>query len=83
MTNFVNLYDSDYPSMKLINLALRGGVEPGPEAPIEAAPQRLLLTAGSFGWRKNQLRLIKAFAQSKLANEGYLLRRLRRSGTRI
>jgi hypothetical protein len=31
MTNFVNLYGNDYPSMKLIYPALRGGVESGPE----------------------------------------------------
>ncbi len=71
MTNFVNLHGNDYPSMKLIYPALRGGVESGPEEPIEAAPQRLLLTLGSLGSRRNQLRSIKAFAQSKLADEGY------------
>jgi hypothetical protein len=40
MTNFVNLYGNDYPSMNLIYPALRGGIESGPEEPIEAAPQR-------------------------------------------
>ncbi|MDQ6703412.1 MAG: glycosyltransferase [Pseudomonadota bacterium] len=71
MTNFVNLYGDDYPSMNLIYPALRGGVESGPEESIEAAPQHFLLTVGSIGSRKNQLRSIEAFAQSKLADEGY------------
>jgi hypothetical protein len=31
MTNFVNLYGNDFPSMKLIYPALRGGVESDPE----------------------------------------------------
>jgi hypothetical protein len=68
----VNLYGNDYPSMKLIYPALRGGVESGPEEPIEAAPQRFfLLTVGSIGSGMIQLRSIEAFAQSKLADEGY------------
>ena len=70
--HFVNLYGNDYPSMKLIYPALRGGVESGPEEPIEAAPQRFfLLTVGSIGSGMIQLRSIEAFAQSKLADEGY------------
>jgi hypothetical protein len=55
--HFVNLYGNDYPSMKLIYPALRGGVESGPEEPIEAAPQRFfLLTVGSIGSGMIQLR---------------------------
>ena len=71
MANFVALYGDDYAAMTLIYPALRDGIEGGPEEPIEAAPQRFLLTVGSVGSRKNQLRSIAAFAQSKLADEGY------------
>jgi hypothetical protein len=50
---------------KLIYPALRGGVESGPEEPIEAAPQRFfLLSVGSIGSGMIQLRSIEAFAQS-------------------
>jgi glycosyltransferase involved in cell wall biosynthesis len=71
MANFVALYGDDYPSMNVIYPALRGGVARATAEPIEAAPRRFLLTVGSVGSRKNQLRSIEAFAQSKLADEGY------------
>ena len=71
MADFVALYGEDYPAMKVIYPALRGGIATGAEEPIEAAPQRFLLTVGSVGSRKNQLRSISAFAQSKLADEGF------------
>jgi glycosyltransferase involved in cell wall biosynthesis len=71
MTNFVALYGDNYRSMKVIYPALRGGIVSGTEEPIEAVPQRFLLTVGSIGSRKNQLRSIEAFARSKLADEGF------------
>jgi len=70
-TLFTALYGADYPAMTVIYPALREGVASGRETPIEAAPQRFLLTVGSVGARKNQLRSIEAFAQSKLADEGF------------
>ena len=71
MELFTSLYGDDYPLMRIIYPALRGGIEDGYEEPIEAAPQRFLLTVGSIGSRKNQLRSIEAFKQSRLAEEGY------------
>lgn len=69
---FSALYGDDYPSMTVIYPALRGGMASrGPEEPIPAAPQRFLLSVGSVGSRKNQLRSIEAFARSKLAEEGF------------
>jgi glycosyltransferase involved in cell wall biosynthesis len=71
MANFIVLYGDDFPSMTVIYPALRVAAASGEEEPIEAAPERFLLTVGSVGSRKNQLRSIEAFAQSKLADEGF------------
>ena len=50
---------------------MRKGLQEGYEEPIETVPQRFFLTVGSVGSRKNQLRSIEAFAQSRLADEGF------------
>jgi|SRR5579875_657280 glycosyltransferase involved in cell wall biosynthesis len=71
MAEFAALYGDEYPSMDVIYPALREGMAKGAEEPIEAAPQRFLLTVGSIGSRKNQLRSIEAFAHSGLAKEGF------------
>jgi glycosyltransferase involved in cell wall biosynthesis len=71
LKNFAAIYGTDYPAMKLIYPALRMGIQSGPALPIAHAPRRFLLTAGSVGARKNQLRSLEAFARSGLAAEGY------------
>lgn len=71
LKSFAALYGDDFPSMKVIPPALREGIAAGPEEPIPAAPQRFLLTVGSVGSRKNQLRSLEAFGRSNLAAEGY------------
>jgi len=71
MVSFTSLYGDDFPSMSVIYPALRGGVGGGNAEPIGTAPQRFLLTVGSIGFRKNQLRAVEAFAQSRLAEEGF------------
>jgi glycosyltransferase involved in cell wall biosynthesis len=71
MANFVALYGDDYCLMNVIYPAVREGITYGTEEPIEAAPEHFLLTVGSIGSRKNQLRSIEAFAQSKLADDGF------------
>jgi glycosyltransferase involved in cell wall biosynthesis len=71
LKTFAALYGDDYPAMKLIYPALRVGIQSGPKEPIASAPKRFLLTVGSVGSRKNQLRSLEAFARSGLAAEGY------------
>jgi glycosyltransferase involved in cell wall biosynthesis len=71
LKSFIASYGDDYPSMKLIYPPLWLDIGAGPQAPIPNAPRRFLLTVGAVGSRKNHLRVIEAFAQSGLAEEGY------------
>ena len=71
MANFVALYGDNFFSMNVIYPAIRKGITFGTKEPIEAVPEHFLLTVGSIGYRKNQLRSIEAFAQSKLADNGF------------
>jgi len=64
-------YGHDFPSSTVIYIPTRPGVRAGAERRPEGVSEPFLLTVGSIGDRKNQLRCIQAFAQSGLAGEGW------------
>jgi glycosyltransferase involved in cell wall biosynthesis len=69
--DFVNLYGFDFPLLEVVHIPLREGMARSDEQPVSGVPEKFFLTVGSLGVRKNQVRSIKAFEASGLANEGY------------
>ena len=69
--DFVRLYGSDFPLLNVVHIPLRKGMGHSDETPVSNIPEKFLLTVGSLGTRKNQVRSIKAFEASGLAREGY------------
>lgn len=68
---FAELYGTDYPAMDLVQPPLRAGIDDGPEEVVPGIPEKFLLTVGSIGTRKNQLRAIRAFERLGLAERGF------------
>jgi glycosyltransferase involved in cell wall biosynthesis len=71
MREFVALYGKEFRSMTVIPIPLRTGVVEGPEDQVEGVRTPFLLTVGSLGARKNQVRSIEAFRTAGLAEQGY------------
>jgi glycosyltransferase involved in cell wall biosynthesis len=69
--DFVNLYGNDFPLLQVIHIPLREGMARSEEQAVSGVPEKFFLTVGSLGARKNQVRSIKAFSASGLADEGY------------
>jgi glycosyltransferase involved in cell wall biosynthesis len=69
--DFVRIYGSDFPLMQVVYPPVRSGMERGDEREVRGVPAKFFLTVGSIGARKNQMRSIKAFNASGLADEGY------------
>jgi glycosyltransferase involved in cell wall biosynthesis len=69
--DFVKLYGSDFPLLKVIHIPLRQGLRRSDEQIVDDLPEKFFLTVGSLGARKNQARSIAAFHASGLASEGY------------
>lgn len=68
---FHRLYGEDYASSQVIYIPTRPGVQAGPERQPAGIAAPFLLTVGSVGDRKNQVRCIEAFAASGLASKGW------------
>jgi glycosyltransferase involved in cell wall biosynthesis len=68
---FITRYGDDYPLMQVVSPPLRMGMEKCELRPVDSVPKKFFLTVGSVGERKNQLRAIRAFDASGLANAGY------------
>jgi glycosyltransferase involved in cell wall biosynthesis len=68
---FIRLYGDDFPLLQVVHIPLRHEMEEGDMRPVAGLPDRFLLTVGSIGVRKNQLRCIEAFALSGLGEEGH------------
>lgn len=68
---FAGLYGTDYPAMDLLQPPLRTGIDSGTEEAVPGVPEKFLLTVGSIGARKNQLRAIHAFERLGLADKGF------------
>jgi glycosyltransferase involved in cell wall biosynthesis len=69
--DFVKLYGNDFPLLQVIHIPLRKGMDRRDEQVVNGLPAKFLLTVGSLGARKNQVRSIMAFEASGLANEGF------------
>jgi glycosyltransferase involved in cell wall biosynthesis len=69
--DFVRLFGSDFPMLHVVHPPIRSGLENIEEQQLFDIPAKYLLTVGSIGARKNQLRSIQAFSSSALAKEGY------------
>jgi glycosyltransferase involved in cell wall biosynthesis len=69
--DFVRLFGSDFPLLQVVHPPIRAGLDDVEEQKILDIPSKFLLTVGSIGARKNQLRSIQAFSSSGLADEGY------------
>lgn len=69
---FAQLYPMAKPaSVRVIYPALRPGIAKSTPAAIPSVRMPFLLTVGSLGDRKNQVRCISAFARSGLVEKGY------------
>jgi glycosyltransferase involved in cell wall biosynthesis len=64
-------YGTDFPSSTVIYIPTRPGMAAGEDRKPQSVDGPFLLTVGSIGDRKNQVRSIEAFAQSGLAEEGW------------
>lgn len=70
-TAFESCYPGANPaSVRCIYPAIRTGATRTAPQPLDSVSQPFLLTVGSIGSRKNQLRCIQAFARSGLAQAG-------------
>jgi glycosyltransferase involved in cell wall biosynthesis len=69
--DFVNCCGSEFPLLQVVYPPIRSGMERRHEEAFPDIPSKFLLTVGSIGARKNQLRSIQAFDVSGLAKEGY------------
>jgi len=69
--DFVSLYGSNFPLLKVIHIPLRNGIASSDVQIIDGIPEKFFLTVGSLGTRKNQVRSIAAFEASGLASDGY------------
>jgi glycosyltransferase involved in cell wall biosynthesis len=70
-SDFVKLCGSDFPLMQVVYPPIRTGMERSDGREVPGVPPKYLLTVGSVGARKNQVRSIEAFKASGLANKGY------------
>lgn len=61
---------AEYRSRRVIHPPLRAGTNHGHAQPVHGVSTPFLLTVGSIGHRKNQVRSIAAFARSGLADRG-------------
>ncbi|QGZ60772.1 glycosyltransferase [Paraburkholderia acidisoli] len=68
---FHKLYGDAFPSSDVIYIPTRLGVKDGAGRAVDGIAARFLLTVGSVGDRKNQVRSIEAFAASRLAEQGW------------
>jgi glycosyltransferase involved in cell wall biosynthesis len=68
--DFVRLFGSNFPLLQVVHPPIRAGLDDVEEQEILDIPAKFLLTVGSIGARKNQLRSIQAFKSSGLADEG-------------
>lgn len=69
--DFVTSCGSEFPLLQVVYPPIRSGMERSDEKAVPHIPSKFLLTVGSIGARKNQLRSIQAFDVSGLAKEGY------------
>lgn len=69
--DFVELFGQDFPLLQVIHIPLRKGIAGNREQSVSGLPEKFFLTVGSVGTRKNQLRSIRAFLASGLADEGF------------
>jgi glycosyltransferase involved in cell wall biosynthesis len=69
-TVFRACYGENFRFFQTIAQYVRLGVLDGPTAPIEHVQPPFLLTVGALELRKNHLRVIEAYAQSKLHERG-------------
>jgi glycosyltransferase involved in cell wall biosynthesis len=69
--DFVRHYGSDFPMLQVVHPPIRAGIDDLEEQEILDIPPNFLLTVGSIGTRKNQLRSIQAFRSSGLADAGF------------
>ena len=68
---FIRLYGDNFPLLQVVHIPLRHEMEGGDIEAVAGLPDRFLLTVGSIGLRKNQLRCVQAFALSGLAQQGH------------
>jgi glycosyltransferase involved in cell wall biosynthesis len=68
---YERLYGRSYNSCRVVHPAIRLEVMDGPLEAIPGIAPPFLLTVGSLGIRKNQLRSIQAFAASGLRSQGF------------
>ena len=71
MEEFAQRYGNDFPLMKVAHPPLRVDIDAVSYEPVEGISGPFLLTVGSIGSRKNQLRAIEAFERSQLAQKGF------------
>jgi glycosyltransferase involved in cell wall biosynthesis len=69
-TAFRKRYGEDFRFFQTIAQYVRLGVLDGPVAPVDGVKPPFLLTVGALELRKNHLRVIEAYAQSKLHERG-------------
>ena len=67
MEAFTKYFRGEYRFLRVIPLYVRAGTNDGPSEPVGGFDPPFLLTVGSIGTRKNQLRCIEAYAKSSLA----------------
>jgi glycosyltransferase involved in cell wall biosynthesis len=70
-TDFIRLYGSDYPLLRVVHPPLRSGLDEIEEQSMPGLSSKYFLTVGSVGTRKNQARAIEAFKLSGLAEKGF------------
>jgi glycosyltransferase involved in cell wall biosynthesis len=64
-------FGSDYRFLKVIPLYIRNDLNAGPEQAPPGITRPFFLTVAALETRKNHLRVMEAFAKSKLHQEGY------------
>lgn len=69
-SEFQRLYGCDYRYLHVIPLYVRPAAWNGSLVPVEGVSPPYLLTVGAFEKRKNYLRVIEAYASTKLYGEG-------------
>lgn len=70
-SEFAAIYSDDYPLMQVVSFPIRSGMASDGLRRPAGVPDRFFLTVGAVGERKNQLRAVRAFHHSRLAESGY------------
>jgi glycosyltransferase involved in cell wall biosynthesis len=68
---FIARYGDDFPAMRVVSPPLRIDMQQSDQRAVEGIPKKFFLTVGAVGQRKNQLRAIRAFDATGLAEDGY------------